>query len=125
LIDITAMTKPMPMIDAFVEQWKQHLMKNNKEEYLKYMNNSFEYDNEEIFDDDYTEFASEFVHQYAIIMSQFDSELIIKEYGMKKLIYLLCQHNGDKICDDLLEFNKHNIRSHWVETMLGRILKIY
>lgn len=113
-----------PMIDAFVQTWKQYLQETGKPEYLKYTNNCDDEDGDEIYSE-YADFATAYIHEYVATTLSLNTEKenIINEFGMKKLIDLMCEYNGDEICDDLLNFSSHI--AHWTETLLGRVIKVY
>jgi len=48
---------------------------------------------------------------------------IITEFGMKKLIDLKCGFDGEKICNELLDFDNHI--EDWVHFMLMNFTNVY
>ena len=107
---------------AFLNAWKEHIAQN-KPEYLKYVGMEPTFCEEE--EDHYLEVAHDFIDSYikTVLVTKENKEALINEYGFKKLIDLMCEYNGDEICDELLDFCNH--MDSWLEMLMHNLLKIY
>lgn len=121
--------KHKPYADAFLAAWKFHLVGQNKQEYLEYLEKGVPSDEASIAcdaDTAYINFAHDFIVWYleTILVTKENKDKMITEYGFKKLIDLMCEYNGDEICDiELLDFDEY--RDAWLEMLMNNLLNIY
>mgnify|MGYP003333408942 CR=1 FL=1 len=111
-------------INAFIEKFEKFL--HEKElpnmEGLRTLNqvNDLEFING-VFDK-CSDFIDEYMKEH--LTDKMIRREIITEFGLKKLIDIMCEFNGDEICEmDLFDFDD-NIEN-WVHTLLMTVAKLY
>ena len=110
-----------PYMTAFLQSWKLHLEQENKEDFYEVIErsqNAFEVDS-------MMHIARNFIDTYmnTILVSNKDRNKLILEYGFKQLIDIMCEREGNAICEDLLNFDKE--KSWWVYILLCNLLNLY
>jgi len=117
-----------PYASAYINSWKQFLVTSDKQEYLQYLEKGLPSSDEEIekgIDDKYIDLVHTFNIGYinTVLASKEQQDKFITEYGFRKLINLMCEYNGNEICDELLDFDQY--REEWIEMAMYNILNIY
>jgi hypothetical protein len=87
-----------PLISCFLEAWNLYCEEKNKEF------------------DALSDFTEEYVQT---MLNEFHCDEIIREFGFKALIELMCKLEAeDKVYEDLLDFSSH--KQSWTEEALIR-----
>lgn len=115
-----------PLISAFISKFEVFLKTNNLPS-MKGLNNIHDIHDEEFISDTY-DMCYEYLSGY-IKTELADKEVqhkIIKEFGFKNLIDLMCEYNGDEICElDLFVINEDSeTMSDWLQMLLSRVAKL-
>ena len=115
----------IPYTTAFKNAWKEHLTRQNRLEYLEYTERGVHWGGDYNAEDIYMEFVRKFIIDYIqiVLTSDEDKNKIIMEFGFQKLIGLMCEYNGEEICDELFEFKEY--KEQWIEMLMHNVLNVY
>lgn len=112
-----------PLLNAFILRYEAFCIESNFPHYKTFSmlgesdNNTETYDI--IYDNTYR-FIQDYISTH--LYTREKQNEVITEYGIKKLIDLKCELDGDEICDELLEFDNHI--EDWLHTMLMNVIDL-
>jgi hypothetical protein len=114
-----------PLISAFVNKFEVFLKANNMPN-ISGLENLGDVQDYEYVSDIYDQ-CNDYMYMYI------DTELndnktqrdIIKEFGFKKLIDIMCSYKGDEICElELFDINDNDIMHSWVNMILSHVANL-
>ena len=110
-------------INAFLAELNVYL-KANSMPTIDVLGNLGEMDDTD-YVDNIMEKCGDFAHEYVedkLTDKQVQNDIIL-EYGFKKLIDDMCEYNGDEICEELVELDKH--MKGWLYMLLMKVANLY
>lgn len=108
-----------PLLSAFLLRYDAFCVENN----LPFRNNCPDNDFElaDLINEKSYSFVEDYIETHLYTREkQYD---VILEYGMKKLIYLKCEYDGEEILDELLDFDQYI--DQWLHLLLMNVANVY